>query len=175
MRAALRVLVAVSWLFPGCGSLAVGPSAPRPNVMVAAEDAPAGFVLNAAIPDSFVIPATASVNQVPVRNWRQTLNTGYHSAFPSAGSSGHRLELLEAGLEFAPVAVSRNGTAAVIASIRFKARLLDSSGAEVATLAGTVTAREANVSPSELGMTDNAKKAVEALYEKLAAELLHRG
>lgn len=175
MRAALRVLVAVSLSIPGCANLTVGPSAPRPNVMVAAEDVPAGLVMDAAILDNFVIPGTASVNQVPVHSWRQTLETGYRSAFPSAGSSGRRLELLEAAPSFAPAAVSMNGTAAVIASIRFKARLLDSSGAELAKLAGTVTAREANVSPSERGMTDNAMKAVEALYEKLATELLHNG
>jgi hypothetical protein len=30
------------------------------------------------------------------------------------------------------------------------------------------------VTPSEQGMTDNAMKAVEALYEKLAAELLQK-
>jgi hypothetical protein len=173
MRAALRVLVAVSLLVPGCANLTVGPSAPRPNVMVAAEDVPAGLVLDPAIPDNFVIPGTASVNQVPVHRWRQTLEIGYRSAFPSAGSSGRRLELLEVGLSFAPAAVSKYGTAAVIANIRFKARLVDSSGAEVAKLAGMVEAREANVSPSEQGMTDNAMKAVEALYEKLATELLH--
>jgi hypothetical protein len=166
------VLVAVSLLVPGCAKLAVGPSSPRPNVMVAPEAVPAELVLDPAIPDNFLIPSTASVNQVPVRSWRQTLDTGYHSAFPSPGTSGRRLQLIEAGLSFAPAAVSMRGTAAVIASIRFKARLVDSSGAEVAKLAGTVEAREANVSPSEQGMTDNAMKAVEALYEKLAAELL---
>jgi hypothetical protein len=174
MRGALLVVVAVSLLVPGCANLAVGPSSPRPNVMVGPEAVPADLVLDPAIPDKFVIPGTASVNQVPVRSWRQTLNTGYHSAFPSPGSAGRRLQLLEAGLSFAPAAVSTYGTAAVIASIRFKARLVDSSGAEVARLAGTVEAREANVSPSERGMTDNAMKAVEALYEKLATELLQK-
>lgn len=165
-------MVAVSLLIPGCANLAVGPSSPRPNVMVGPEAVPAELVLDPAIPDNFVIPATASVNQVPVRSWRHTLDTGYHSAFPSPGSSGRRLQLLEAALSFAPAAVSMHGTAAVVASIRFKARLVDPSGAEVAKLAGTVEAREANVTPSEQGMTDNAMKAVEALYEKLAAELL---
>jgi hypothetical protein len=174
MRGPLIVLVAASLLVAGCANLTVGPSSPRPNVLIAAEAAPAELVLDAAISDNFVIPATASVNQVPVRSWRQTLGAGYHSAFPSAGSSGRRLELLEAELSFSPAAVSRDGTAAVIASIRFKSRLLDSSGAEVAKLAGTVEAREVNVRPSEEGMTDNAKKAVEALYEKLAVELLQK-
>jgi hypothetical protein len=68
--------------------------------------------------------------------------------------------------------VGVGGTVAVVATIRFKARLLDASGKELALLAGTVTARESNVSPSEAGMTDNASKAVEALYEVLTTELL---
>jgi hypothetical protein len=169
------VIVAISLLAVGCGKLAVGPSAPHPNVMVAADAAPAGLVLGAAIADNYTIPKTASVNAVPVKGWRQTLDAGYRSAFPAAGGSGRRVELLEAELGFAPAAVSMAGTAAVIASIRFKARLLDPTGGELAALAGTVEAREANVSPSEQGMTDNAKKAVEALYEKLAKELLAKG
>jgi len=143
--------------------------------MVAPENAPVGIVLGPAIQDNFVIPGTASVNQVPVRSWRQTLDVGYRSAFPTAASSGRRLELIEAALSFVPAAVSLQGTAAVVATIRFKARLIDASGGEVAALAGTVEAREANVAPSEAGMTDNAMKAVESLYEKLASDLLSKG
>jgi hypothetical protein len=143
--------------------------------MVAPENTPAGVVLGSAIQDNFVIPGTASVGQVPVRSWRQTLELGYRSAFPVVGGSGRRIEIIEAALSFAPAAVSKQGTAAVVASIRFKARMLDASGGELAALAGTVEAREANVSPSEQGMTDNAMKAVEALYEKLASDLLPKG
>jgi hypothetical protein len=102
------------------------------------------------------------------------LTAGYQSAFPGAGGPGRQLELLSAELSFGPAAVSQAGTVAVVAMIRFKARVVDASGNELASFAGTVQAREANTSTSEDGMTDNAAKAVEALYETLARELLSR-
>jgi len=172
------VVLAAAALAAGCFSpmhaaplLGVGLGAPRPNVMVAPDKTPAALVLAAGIADSFVIQATGSVHEVPVRAWRQTLEAGFHSAFPS-GSAERKLELLNADLAFSPAAVSHGATAAVVATIRFKARVLDASDKPLAAIAGTVEAREAAVTPSEAAMTDNASKAVEALYEKLTAELL---
>jgi hypothetical protein len=156
----------------GCWHLAVGPAAPRPNVMLAQDKTPAALVLDPGIADTFVIPGTGSVNSVPVRGWRGTLEAGFRSAFPPGSPTGRKLELIEAELTFAPAAVGFGGTAAVRANIRFKARVLDASGKEIGVLAGNAAAREANVSASEAGMTDNASKAVEALYEVLATELL---
>jgi hypothetical protein len=171
MKLVSSVLLACAVGLAGCWHLAVGPAAPRPNVMLAQDKTPAALVLDPGIPDVFVIPGTGSVNKVPVRGWRGTLEAGYRSAFP-AGSTGRTLELIEAELTFAPAAVGFGGTAAVRATIRFKARVQDASGKEIGVLAGNVAAREANVSASEAGMTDNASKAVEALYEALATELL---
>jgi hypothetical protein len=171
MRPFAALAIAFATFIAGCANLTVGPSSPRPNVVVAPDKTPAALVLASAIAGDFVIPATASVNAVPVHGWRQTLEAGFHTAFPSS-SNGRKLELLQAELTFSPAAVSEVGTAAVFATIRFKARVLDSSDKELGVLAGTVKAREANVSPSEAGMTENASKAVEALYEMLTAELL---
>ena len=173
MRTALSLMlvVVVGLVATGCGHLAVGPASPRPNVIVAPEKAPVSLVLAPTVPDDFVIPDSGSVNEVPVKSWRQTLTAGFQSAFPRGGV-GRRLEILQAELSFGPAAVGRGGTAAVIAQIRFKARLFDETGNEIGALAGTSHAREANVSASEAGMTDNATKAVESLYEVLATELI---
>jgi hypothetical protein len=143
-------------------------------VIVAPEKLPAAIVLDPAIRDEFVIPGTGSVRQVTVRSWRTTLTAGYQSAFLTAGSSGRRLLLLKADLSFGPAAVSSAGTAAVFAAIRYQAKLLDSSGNELGAIAGNAQAREANTSVREAAMTDNASKAVEALYEALAADLLSK-
>jgi hypothetical protein len=142
--------------------------------MVAPEKAPVALVLSPAVQDDYVIPSTGSIRDVPVKSWRTTLTSGFQSAFPATGGSGRRLELLEASLSFAPAAVSMNGTAAVVAQIRFKARLFDATGTEVGSLAGTAQAREANTSATEGGMTTNAAKAVEAMYEGLAVELFSK-
>ncbi len=178
MRVALCVLVAASLLVPGCANLAVGPSSPRPNVMVGPEVVPADLVLDPAIPDNFVIPATASVNQVPVRSWRQTLNTGYHSAFPLPGSSGRQMQLLAAELSFAPAAVSMHGTAAVVASIRFKARLVDSSGAEVGKAGrdgrGTRGQRDSVGAGDDRQRDEGRRGAVREAGGRAAAEELSR-
>jgi hypothetical protein len=173
MRLLAPLFIISVLLIPGCwfSNLAVSPASPRPNVMLAEAKTPASLVLAPDIANDFVIPQNASMNAVPVHGWRQTLEAGFHNAFPS-GSAGRKLELFSAELTFAPAAVGRGGTAAVVATIRFKARVLDPSGKELAVLAATAVAREANVSPSEAGMTDNASKAVEALYEVLTAELL---
>jgi hypothetical protein len=112
----------------GCWHLAVGPAAPRPNVMLAQDKTPAALLLDPGIPDAFVIPGTGSVNSVPVRGWRGTLEAGFRSAFPPGSPTGRTLELIEAELTFAPAAVGFGGTAAVRATIRFKARVLDARG-----------------------------------------------
>ena len=162
----------------GCADLTVGPSSPQPNILVAQRLAPSTLVLGPAIKDDFLIPATRSVSEVPVQAWRQTLTTGFRNAFPAArGEPGRKLELLEAELSFGPAAVSPqmfDRTTAVYATIRFKARLLSPSGEEEAAIAGTVHSREANVSATTEGMTESAMKVVEALYERLATDLVSR-
>ncbi len=167
------VVVGILMVLPACGHLVVGPAVPRPNVMLAAVKVPAELVLAPTVPDAFVIPGTGSVNAVPVTGWRGTLDAGFKNAFASPGKDGRKLEILMAELSFGAAVVSGQfGTVAVTAAIRFKARLLDASGRELGALAGTAPARESNGSPTPAGMTDNAAKAVEALYETLAAELL---
>jgi len=162
----------------GCADLTVGPSAPQPNILVPQKLAPASLVLGPAIKDDFLIPATRSVSEVPVQRWRQTLTTGFRNAFPAArGEPGRKLELIEAELSFGPAAVSPqmfDRTTAVYATIRFKARLLSAAGEEEAAIAGTVHSREANVSATTEGMTESAMKVVEALYERLATDLVSR-
>jgi hypothetical protein len=168
----LAPAVVLTGCLMGMGSnLGVEPASPRPNVLVAADKTPSALILAPGITDDFVIPPTGSVHQVPVHGWRQTLDAGFHSAFP-AGGSGRKLELMEAELAFSPAAVGMGGTRAVVATIRFKARLLDASGSELGVVAGTAAAKEADVSPTVPAMTDNAAKAVESLYEGLTAELL---
>lgn len=162
----------------GCADLTVGPSSPQPNILVPQKLAPASLVLGPAIKDDFLIPATRSVSEVPVQRWRQTLTTGFRNAFPAArGEPGRKLELIEAELSFGPAAVSPqmfDRTTAVYGTIRFKARLLSASGEEEAAIAGTVHSREANVSATTEGMTESAMKVVEALYERLATDLVSR-
>jgi hypothetical protein len=162
----------------GCADLTVGPSAPQPNILVPQKLAPASLVLGPAIQDDFLIPATRSVSEVPVQRWRQTLTTGFRNAFPAArGEPGRKLELIEAELSFGPAAVSPqmfDRTTAVYGTIRFKARLLSATGEEEAAIAGTVHSREANVSATTEGMTESAMKVVEALYERLATDLVSR-
>jgi hypothetical protein len=174
MRNAVPFIVTLVLFGAGCVPLSVGPGSPRPNVIVAPDKVPAAIVLDPAIRDEFVIPGTGSVRDVTVRSWRTTLTTGYQNAFPTAGGSGRRLVLLKADLSFGPAAVSSSGTSAVVAAIRYQARLLDSSGNELGAIAGNAEAREVNTSPREAAMTDNASKAVDALYEALAANLLSK-
>jgi len=142
-------------------------------VLIAAARSPSALQLDASILDAYTIPSTASVNAVPVTGWRGTLESGFHSAFPGA-SSGRTLQLLQAELSFGAAAVGMGGTAAVRASIRFKARLLDASGKELGAVAGTADAHDANTSASEGGMTANASEAVEALYEMLTNEFISK-
>jgi hypothetical protein len=168
-------LLAICFVFlTGCWDLSVGPATPKPNVMLAQSQTPSQLVLASSIQDAFTIPSSGSVNSVPVSGWRSTLEYGFHSAFPTGSPDGRRLELLLAELAFGAAGVGMGGTAAVRASIRFKARLLDRSGGELAVLAGTAIARDANTSASPEGMTANASQAVEVLYEKLATDLLSK-
>jgi hypothetical protein len=168
----VSVLLALALAVSGClWDLTVNPTSPRPNVVIAADKSPAVLVLAPTIASDFVIPGNGSVNDVTVHGWRQTLEAGFHAAFPT-GPSGRKLELMEAQLAFGPAAAGWGGTAAVVASIRYKARVLDAQGNELSVFAGTATARAANTAANAQGMTANAGMAVEALYEGLTAELL---
>jgi hypothetical protein len=172
MKHSLALAIAVSFA-SGCAQLAVGPANPRPNVMMAAGSAPAELRLDESVRDEYVIPGNGSIGEVPVTGWRNTLTRGFRNAFTASEASGPKLQLINADLSFSPAAVSGAGTTvAVTATIRFRARLVDASGAELGALAGTVHAREATASATPQGMTDNAAKAVEALYEELAAKLV---
>ena len=171
----LRATIAgMSLLVTACGPLKVGPATPRPNVVVAQANTPSVVLIAPGVPDQFVIPEANGIRSVNVRGWRGTLQAAFHNAFPSGGPNGRKLELVSVELSFAPAAVSAHyGVAAIIAQIRYKVRLLDASGQELGAAAGTVEAREASVSAKEEAMTNNAAKAVEALYEKVTAELLN--
>src|SRR5581483_10936065 len=96
-----RVLLSALGL-AGCWHLEVGPASPRPNVMLTPDRVPAALVLAAAVSNDDVIPATGSVNEVPVHGWRQTLETGFHNAYGTPGVLGRKLEILEAELTFSP-------------------------------------------------------------------------
>ncbi|HEX7604662.1 MAG TPA: hypothetical protein VF316_23750 [Polyangiaceae bacterium] len=169
MRLLLPFVLAA--LVAGCVPLTVGPSSPRPNVMVAADKTASKQVLGPLVQSEFVVPGNGSVDEVTVTGWRQTLDTGFRNAWPTSRPNGRTLEILDTELSFAPAAVTvRGGAVAVRAQIRYKARLLDGTGQEIGVAAGTVEAREATGSVN--GMTDNAAKAVESLYEKLSTDLL---
>lgn len=162
-------LFAIALLDIGC-VLNVGPSSPRPNVLMHASDAPAGLVLAQGVQETYVIPRTGSINQINVSGWRTTLEAGFHNAFPTeTAQNGRQLEILQAELGFSPRAVGPGGTAAISANVRFKARLLGPSHEELGIFVGTAQAREAITSVS--GTTDNASKAVEAMYELIANEI----
>lgn len=161
----------VSAMVPAPAQLGVGPASPRPNAIVDPHKAPAALVIATEIPDAFTIPASGSVRDVPVHGWRTTLEAGFKNTYAQA-ASGRKLELIAAELSFAPAAVSRGATAAVIAQIRYKARLVGDEGQELGAFAGTVQAREADVTPNEPAMTANASMAVEAMYEQLSSELV---
>ncbi|MEO6777093.1 MAG: hypothetical protein ABI467_29450 [Kofleriaceae bacterium] len=167
----LTTLVAIV-LATACGNLRVDPASPRPNVDLPAASAPGRVELAPAILDSFVIPKTGSVNQVPVTGWRGTLLRGFQSGF-GTGSSGQVLVLREAELTFGPAAIGTGGTAAVRARIRFKSSLSDASGTEVGRISGEVSARDAATSPTPEAMTANAAQAVEAMYEQIAEKIAH--
>lgn len=168
LRNSLGVLILVA----ACGNLRVDPASPRPNVDLAPAVSPVSLTLDASIRDSFVIPHTPSVNEVPVSGWRGTLTRGFDAAF-KGGASDHVLVLREAELSFGPAAIGMGGTAAVRAHIRFKSSLVDPSGNEVGRISGDVDARDAATSPNPEAMTMNAAQATEAMYEQIADRIAH--
>src|SRR6185436_813547 len=130
-----------------CGNLRVDPASPRPNVDLPPEMSPSALTLDPAIPDSFVIPKTPSVNKVPVSGWRSTLTAAFHNGFKVA-PGGPVVILREASLSFGPAAIKAAGTAAVRARIRFKATITDASGQELGRISGDVDAHDAATVPS---------------------------
>lgn len=170
-RVVALMFMATSW---ACTSN-VGPLNPKPNVMVRPDIAPSRLVVDASVKDSFVISHPGAYLDVHVTGWRQSLQNGFGNAFPAGATSGRTLELLQANLSFAPAAASTWGVAAVVAMIRFKARLVDRTGTEVASLAGTAQAREllpTPTGPADEALARNAAEAIEALYEQLSERLI---
>jgi len=98
---------------------------------------------------------------------RAILTSGF-----SGGSSHRSLRLRLVQLSFSPVALGPGGTAAVRATIRFKASVLDENGEEVERESGEVSARDAATRPTPEAITANASQAVEAMYETIAAKIV---
>lgn len=159
----------------GCGlmlgELRVDPASPHPNIDLTAAQAPHTLELDPGIVDSFVVPKTDSVNDVPVSGWRTTLMRGFASGFKDS-SSNRSLRLRDLQLSFSPVALGPGGTAAVRATIRFKASVLDENGEEVERESGEVSARDAATRPTPEAITANASQAVEAMYEAIAVKIV---
>ena len=156
----------------GCGPLLVGPASPHPNVLIPDDAAPGAIVLAPGIADAFVLPRSPGLRAISVVGWRTTLEAGFHDAFPS-GRGGRTLEILAAELSFSPAALGPGGvTGGVVGHdpLQAPARATRPARRRIGILAGTARAREMVVHPR--AVTDNASKAVEALYETLAAELL---
>jgi hypothetical protein len=96
---------------------------------------------------------------------------GFTSGF-NGGSSHRSLRLRDLQLSFSPVALGPGGTAAVRATIRFKASVLDENGEEVERESGEVSARDAATRPTPEAITANASQAVEAMYEAIAVKIV---
>ncbi|MBK8168715.1 MAG: hypothetical protein IPK60_00040 [Sandaracinaceae bacterium] len=153
----------------GCATARVRPVSPRPNLVIAADNAPAAIRFGAEVHDDFVIPGNSSIGEVRVDAWTWTLTEAFRNGFRRYQSSSRRISLDAADLSFSPASVNGiGGTVAVTATIRYRARLLDARGATLAETAGTVHARDVTTSAS--GLTDNAAQAVEAMFEALARE-----
>jgi hypothetical protein len=166
----------VQLIVAGCGSmlgaeLRVDPASPHPNIDLLPTQMPHTLELDPSIMDAFVVPKTDAVNEVPVSGWRSTLMRGFTSGF--IGGSSHRsLRLRDLQLSFSPVALGPGGTAAVRATIRFKASVLDENGEEVERESGEVSARDAATRPTPEAITANASQAVEAMYEAIAVKIV---
>jgi hypothetical protein len=167
--AALSLVVTLGGI--GCANLTVMPSSPTPAAAISQARAPSTLVLAQGIANDFVTPQANGVTEVPVKGWRDTLTAGFQNAYPN-GSSGRTLAFDLAELSFAPAAVdSQHGVRAIRAQIKFKVRVLDAAGAEVAIVTGRVEAPEANTAPRSESMTTNVRKAVEVLFEAITAKM----
>lgn len=143
---------------------------PRPNIVSSSASSPSRLVLGPEVLDEFIVPNTGAIYQVNVFEWRATLQAGFEAGF-TPGGSAPALEIIRAELSFAPEAVDARGiTRAARAVIRFQARTLDASGAPMEAFSGTANASEAITDISGNIPTVNAARAVETMYELIAAQ-----
>jgi hypothetical protein len=163
-------------LFLTAGSLAlagciatVSASAPKPQIVL-----PAGRALTLRIAPE--VPNDAPAYLLPDRRfrianvyeWRNTLAAGFENGFHARRATGQTLLLQAAQLQFVPAGMRAQ------ALIRFKASLLDASGAVIKTSEGVVTARTlATPGPNKIymGVQGSTDTAVEAMYEAIASDL----
>lgn len=135
------------------------------------------LVIAPEIPDRFDVPEQNGVTAVPVESWRTSLTNGFRngpSRFFASGDTLH-LVLVEARLDYVPTALfgrgaQVSGTAAVVARVRYLARLTTASGEVLGRAQGEVF----SVQPwTDMGgSSTTGAEAIEAMYVDLAKKLL---
>lgn len=145
---------------------------PRPNIDLPRSTRTLRLQLQPAVQDVFV--ADLAGNKIPVSGWRSTLESGFRNAFSDAFQVAEKadltIEVAEAELSFNGTSFDRMGRPiSAEAQVRYKARLLDGSGAVLRRAAATVASKKSASSPQEA--TPVASGAVETMYEQLAREL----
>lgn len=137
------------------------------------------LVIAPEIPDQFDVPEQNGVTAVPVESWHRSLANGFRNGpgkFFAAGdtSSGLRLVLLEARLDYVPTAMlargARVGAAAVVARVRYMARLATATGEVIGRAQGEVYSTQPWMEMG--GSSTTGSEAIEAMYVDLTKKLL---
>lgn len=156
----------------GCrGAVRVRPMDPRPNIDLPRSGLALGLDL-AAVPDQFVVPEKQGVTEVPVEDWRASVQAGFDNGlapfYAQKAKPDVWLRFLKVDLEYTPVAIYVNGggAAAVKARITYMAQLVDGEGRVLARMKGEALSR--NPWTTWGGSTSTAEEALAAMYEDIA-------
>jgi hypothetical protein len=172
------ILVIAAIFLTACMSLNVSQFAASPNVDLDPKEGPFKLELTADVKDQYEVPSKNGVRGFEVANWRNSLGSGFDSAFGKHNSAGNAknsktIQIIKAEMDLSPAAVTAaGGVAAAQATVTYQARLVAANGTVMKRSTGTVAAKAATTSPSQT--TESAKSAVESMYEKIAEDFFNK-
>lgn len=164
MRTLLIVLSVVSLV--GCSSsLRVGEFTAKPNINLKKSNQTLGLKIGDGVKDAWQAPGEGGAAALDVSAWTTSLTTAFAVAFEQAftikqGDSDLVLEVQEADVKLVPGSK---------AQVRYKAKLVDRGGKELALTSGSAdsktTCDSGGCVPAVVG------SAVETMYEQIAEKL----
>jgi hypothetical protein len=175
MRAqALAAVLCATQLCACAGTIAVKTGNPRPNINLGKSDQKMKLDLAEGVRDAFKQPGSNTMAPFEMTGWRGTLKNAFKNSFGNFyavvdDGADVTLQVEEAELSFVPAAVEQGGnTVAIRAQVRYRANVVDATGAVVKRLAGTVESKQAVSDRDAVGRA--ADSAVETMFETIANE-----
>jgi len=154
---------------------------PRPLIDLPTHNQSLGLTFAPEVPDAFMVPEQNGVTPVPVEGGHATLTNGFKNgpgrffADPAGRPPEYQVVLMTTALDYVPTAMFARGApvtgaAAVVARLRYMARLVNAAGQVIGRAQGELISTQQWTQAG--GSSTTCKEVVESMFVDLSKQLL---